>query len=78
MKITRISVFQVDLPLEHPYWLSGGRLKFEVLDATQPFGRGRKQSVPECFSADATWADDTDACNRYPTLGAHRFDITSS
>ena len=34
MKITRISVFQVDLPLEHPYWLSGGRLKFEVLDAT--------------------------------------------
>lgn len=34
MKITRISVFHVDLPLEHPYWLSGGRLKFEVLDAT--------------------------------------------
>jgi len=34
MKITRISVFQIDLPLEHPYWLSGGRLKFEVLDAT--------------------------------------------
>ena len=34
MIITRISVFQVDLPLEHPYWLSGGRLKFEVLDAT--------------------------------------------
>jgi len=34
MKITRLSVFQVDLPLEHPYWLSGGRLKFEVLDAT--------------------------------------------
>jgi len=34
MKITRISVYQVDLPLEHPYWLSGGRLKFEVLDAT--------------------------------------------
>ncbi|MDJ0639519.1 MAG: mandelate racemase/muconate lactonizing enzyme family protein [Paracoccaceae bacterium] len=34
MKITRISVFQVDLPLEHPYWLSGGRLKFETLDAT--------------------------------------------
>lgn len=27
-------MFQVDLPLEHPYWLSGGRLKFEVLDAT--------------------------------------------
>ena len=34
MKITRITVFQVDLPLEHPYWLSGGRLKFESLDAT--------------------------------------------
>lgn len=34
MKITRIPVFQVDLPLEHPYWLSGGRLKFELLDAT--------------------------------------------
>lgn len=34
MKITRISVFQLDLPLEQPYWLSGGRLKFEMLDAT--------------------------------------------
>lgn len=34
MKITRISVYHVDLPLETPYWLSGGRLKFEVLDAT--------------------------------------------
>lgn len=34
MKISKISVFQVDLPLEHPYWLSGGRLKFEILDAT--------------------------------------------
>ncbi|MEX3015433.1 mandelate racemase/muconate lactonizing enzyme family protein [Gymnodinialimonas hymeniacidonis] len=34
MKITRITVYQVDLPLEHPYWLSGGRLKFECLDAT--------------------------------------------
>ena len=34
MKITRITVFQVELPLEHPYWLSGGRLKFERLDAT--------------------------------------------
>lgn len=34
MKITRISVFQKDLPLKDPYWLSGGRLKFEVLDAT--------------------------------------------
>ncbi|UWQ17054.1 mandelate racemase/muconate lactonizing enzyme family protein [Jannaschia sp. M317] len=34
MKITEISVYQINLPLEHPYWLSGGRLKFEVLDAT--------------------------------------------
>ncbi|MEM8878070.1 MAG: enolase C-terminal domain-like protein [Pseudomonadota bacterium] len=34
MKISSITVYQVDLPLEHPYWLSGGRLKFEVLDAT--------------------------------------------
>ncbi|MEO0618373.1 MAG: mandelate racemase/muconate lactonizing enzyme family protein [Pseudomonadota bacterium] len=34
MKITRITVFQVDLALAHPYWLSGGRLKFEMLDAT--------------------------------------------
>ena len=34
MKITSVSVYQVNLPLEHPYWLSGGRLKFEVLDAT--------------------------------------------
>ena len=34
MKITRITVYRIDLPLEHPYWLSGGRLKFECLDAT--------------------------------------------
>jgi L-alanine-DL-glutamate epimerase-like enolase superfamily enzyme len=34
MKITTITVYHVDLPLEHPYWLSGGRLKFECLDAT--------------------------------------------
>jgi len=34
MKITRISVFQKDLPLSDPYWLSGGRLRFDVLDAT--------------------------------------------
>lgn len=34
MKIKSITVYQVDLPLEHPYWLSGGRLKFECLDAT--------------------------------------------
>ena len=34
MKITKISVYQKDLPLKDPYWLSGRRLKFEVLDAT--------------------------------------------
>ena len=34
MKITKITVYHMDLPLEHPYWLSGGRLKFERLDAT--------------------------------------------
>ena len=34
MKITRMSVYQKDLPLKDPYWLSGGRLLFEVLDAT--------------------------------------------
>ena len=34
MRITRLSVYQIDLPLRDPYWLSGGRLKFDVLDAT--------------------------------------------
>ncbi|WP_424988310.1 mandelate racemase/muconate lactonizing enzyme family protein [Microbulbifer sp. S227A] len=34
MKITAITVYQVDLPLAQPYWLSGGRLKFETLDST--------------------------------------------
>ena len=34
MKITRISVFQQTQPLIKPYWLSGGRLKFEQLDST--------------------------------------------
>jgi L-alanine-DL-glutamate epimerase-like enolase superfamily enzyme len=34
MKITRITVWQLDLPLHKPYWLSGGRLKFERLDST--------------------------------------------
>ena len=34
MRITRISVYQTNLPLKEPYWLSGGRLKFDVLDAT--------------------------------------------
>ena len=34
MKITRITVYQLDMPLTEPYWLSGGRLKFETLDST--------------------------------------------
>ena len=34
MKITGITVWQRDLPLREPYWLSGGRLKFESLDST--------------------------------------------
>lgn len=34
MKISRISVWAVDLPLERPYRLSGGRLKVERLDST--------------------------------------------
>ncbi|WP_422378012.1 mandelate racemase/muconate lactonizing enzyme family protein [Roseibium sp.] len=34
MKITRISVWAVPLPLSKPYWLSGGRLKFEAIDST--------------------------------------------
>lgn len=34
MKITRITVWAVNLPLDHPYWLSGGRLKYESIDAT--------------------------------------------
>ena len=34
MKITAITVWQHDLPLAEPYYLSGGRLRFEKLDAT--------------------------------------------
>ena len=34
MRITKISVWQLDLPLNEPYFLSGGRLKFETLDST--------------------------------------------
>ena len=34
MKISGISVWQLELPLRKPYWLSGGRLKFERLDST--------------------------------------------
>ncbi len=34
MKIIRITVWHRDLPLTKPYWLSGGRQRFDVLDAT--------------------------------------------
>ena len=34
MKITRITVWAMTLPLSKPYWLSGGRLKFEQLDSS--------------------------------------------
>ncbi len=34
MKIERITVWQLDLPLHKPYYLSGGRLRFERLDST--------------------------------------------
>lgn len=34
MKITRITTWQRKMPLIEPYWLSGGRLKFEELDST--------------------------------------------
>ncbi len=34
MKISKISVWQIDLPLNEPYWLSGGRLRFDQLDST--------------------------------------------
>lgn len=34
MKIDRISMYQLDLPLRKPYQLSGGRLQFEQLDST--------------------------------------------
>ena len=34
MKITKITVWALDLPLSKPYFLSGGRLKFERLDST--------------------------------------------
>lgn len=34
MKITSITLWQVDLPLSEPYFLSGGRLRFDRLDST--------------------------------------------
>jgi L-alanine-DL-glutamate epimerase-like enolase superfamily enzyme len=34
VKITHITVWQMDLPLSKPYFLSGGRLRFDRLDST--------------------------------------------
>lgn len=34
MTITGITVWALDLPLAEPYWLSGGRLRFDRLDST--------------------------------------------
>ncbi|NND01258.1 MAG: mandelate racemase/muconate lactonizing enzyme family protein [Acidimicrobiia bacterium] len=34
MKIVAITVYTIELPLQHPYRLSGGRLLFEALDST--------------------------------------------
>ena len=34
MKITRISVYHLDLPLKEPYFYSGGRLRVDGLDST--------------------------------------------
>ena len=34
MKIQRITVWHLELPLVKPYWLSGGRLRFDQLDST--------------------------------------------
>ncbi|MEC8090019.1 MAG: mandelate racemase/muconate lactonizing enzyme family protein, partial [Pseudomonadota bacterium] len=34
MRISRVSVWQMDLPLHTPYFLSGGRLRFDSLDST--------------------------------------------
>lgn len=34
MKITSVTVWSLELPLKQPYWLSGGRLRFDRLDST--------------------------------------------
>ena len=34
MRISRISVWQMELPQHTPYFLSGGRLRFDSLDST--------------------------------------------
>ena len=77
MKIERITVYQKDLPLAQPYWLSGGRLKFEVLDATfvkietdDGYARAPQISVDNSGNALAIWYQsdgllDTTRFNRY-------------
>lgn len=34
MRISRLTLWRLDLPLAQPYWLSGGRLRFDRLDST--------------------------------------------
>lgn len=53
MQIRRITLWQKELPLKKPYWLSGGRLKFEVLDAT--FVRIESDSGPTGWGEGTPW-----------------------
>ena len=63
MKISGISVWQKNLPLNKPYWLSGGRLKFEQLDST--FIR------IECDDGSSGWGEGCPWGNTYlPAFGA--------
>lgn len=55
MKITRICVWQLDLPLTKPYWLSGGRLKFEKLDST--FVRIDTDAGPSGWGEGCPWGN---------------------
>lgn len=55
MKITRICVWQLDLPLTKPYWLSGGRLKFEKLDST--FVRIDTDTGPSGWGEGCPWGN---------------------
>ena len=43
MKITRISVYQADLPLKKPYFLSGGKLRFDATRQHHRVGRDRRR-----------------------------------
>jgi len=53
MKIARITVWRMDLPLKQPYWLSGGRLKFERLDST--FVRIDSEDGPSGWGEGCPW-----------------------